>query len=271
MDKSSVPTNHRDLREPWQAALKSQFHPKQITSSIAIATLVRLSSWLRSGQDRTRLVPPLKALTSSNGAQALISNMTLFRKAMLKLKNQNETQIICANEGNKLKVVEKLKLQKIQDTEKSSKPKLYVLKGLFVQKCEEVLPALIEEKIPGSKLTSLSNISNHSVFLVHFVRPTTITLQNLRTIKVQSSKHHPQMGSLRFFSQETDTMQQMRPLQSSSLRMLYASKMHKVSWDPWARQLCPKNSRPGRYTEMRNLTGKSRSKQPQLRTCKSYS
>lgn len=168
-------TNNATLLDLDQPESESDEESRDVigNSVFEAGTPVSTDQQLDPATGEEKKCKPIDVQSGYTALQPIISAMTLKKRPTLKIRNSRQTQIICTNVEDKEKIIEKLKLLKIQHfyyKEKNEKPILFVLKGLPPQRCQEVLTTLIDEGIPADKVTSLSNNPDYPVFLAHFKR-----------------------------------------------------------------------------------------------------
>lgn len=117
----------------------------------------------------------------------VLANLTLTEKPIYKTIGYQKTQVLAANTADKAAIMEKLKVQQFSFytyTEPSTKPMIYVLKGIPEDfTCEEVLEDIQKLKLPAIKVSYLVNQTKRSpIFLVSFDRNTDVNT-NIHTIQ----------------------------------------------------------------------------------------
>lgn len=126
-----------------------------------------------------------------------LQSLTLKVTPEFKFQGSKATQIKCANQEDKKKVIEELKKKQFQfhsHSEPDEKPKVFVLKGFYkvssnnpstanvsssqnsTSNSDEMLKILVENGIPAKKVSMLCDSEEFPSYLVHFDPTTNIRL-----------------------------------------------------------------------------------------------
>ena len=114
---------------------------------------------------------PVFVQASLKEVRKIISQTKLQVIPAFKISSPNSTQVFFTNIEDKASMIQGLKSQAVQFhtfSEKSERPKSFVLKGFYEAPTNEVLRLLQKVKIPAVKVTILVKKPEFTFYLVHF-------------------------------------------------------------------------------------------------------
>lgn len=128
-----------------------------------------------------KTVKPVFVKTNIQVMKNILQTVSFASRPLLKVRGNNSSQVLCFNVDDKLKLINKIKSEKIgyhTFTDPVNKPTYFILKGFYQASCEETLAALQSSKVPAIKVTDFIRNDSYVMYLVHFEKNVNINILN---------------------------------------------------------------------------------------------
>ena len=196
-DKSSKKTKDNKVSAPpkVQQSNSSSSAPTSLTSAANSSQQVHVDAKISQQAQVDKQIKPIFIKSNIAVVKNVINAAQLSCRPVCKVRSTQSTQVSCLNAGDKKKLIEKLKSQRLgyhTFTDPSEKPRCFVLKGFYHTSCQNLLKLLNDEGVNAFKVTDLVRKDEFVMFLVHFQTPTSVNINQLnhdfRTIDCISVK-----------------------------------------------------------------------------------
>jgi hypothetical protein len=126
-------------------------------------------------------VKPLFLTANIQVVKNVLQNIQFSSRPLIKVRNSNSTQVLCATSEDKKNVIDKLRSQHIAYhtfTDPADKPSYFLMKGFFDDSCENILATLKSCNVPATKVSYFIRNNDYVIYLVHFDKSVTLNVLN---------------------------------------------------------------------------------------------